>query len=331
MNQIVYISSADEQKIHVWKMNDKGSLNLIQIIDTPGQGCVMTSNYIKRSLYLGVRPLFGIVSYSIDHGGMLRESYITPIPVSPTHLTTNSLGSNLYCSSYSGSCLLVSSIDDKGVISKPIQIIRKLTTCHSSNIDINNQTLWVPCLKEDRIHIFKITNNGILISNYPESINSDIGSGPRHMVFHFNGAYAYVINELNSSINIYHINTFNKYPCKIQTLDIMPKGFNNTRWAADIHITPDGRYLYCCDRTASIITGFSISKDGSILSLIGHFNTEAQPREFNIDKSGQFIISAGQKSNHISVSKIDKISGKLIMLSRYIVGQGPISVSIIRQ
>lgn len=71
--------------------------------------------------------------------------------------------------------------------------------------------------------------------------------------------------------------------------------FSDTRWAADIHITPDGRHLYACDRTASLITVFSVSEDGSVLSVEGFQPTEAQPRGFNIDNSGKYLIAAGQK------------------------------------
>ncbi len=63
-----------------------------------------------------------------------------------------------------------------------------------------------------------------------------------------------------------------------QTLDIMPADFDGTRWAADIHITPNGRFLYTSDRTASILTIFSVSDDGGTLSVVGYHPTEAQPR-----------------------------------------------------
>ncbi len=76
------------------------------------------------------------------------------------------------------------------------------------------------------------------------------------------------------------------------------------RWAADIHITPDGRHLYACDRTASIITVFSVSEDGSVLAVEGYQPTETQPRGFNLDHSGKYLIAAGQKSHHIAVYDI---------------------------
>jgi 6-phosphogluconolactonase len=70
--------------------------------------------------------------------------------------------------------------------------------------------------------------------------------------------------------------------------------FTGVRWAADIHLTPDGRHLYACDRTASIITVFSVSEDGSVLAVEGYQPTETQPRGFNLDHSGKYLIAAGR-------------------------------------
>ncbi len=103
---------------------------------------------------------------------------------------------------------------------------------------------------------------------------------------------------------------------------MMPADFSDTRWAADIHITPDGRHLYACDRTASLITVFSVSEDGSVLSVEGFQPTEAQPRGFNIDNSGKYLIAAGQKSHHIAVYEITGTQGLLTEKGRYAVGQG---------
>ncbi|ECY8166266.1 beta-propeller fold lactonase family protein, partial [Salmonella enterica subsp. enterica serovar Bovismorbificans] len=107
-----------------------------------------------------------------------------------------------------------------------------------------------------------------------------------------------------------------------------PADFSDTRWAADIHITPDGRHLYACDRTASLITVFSVSEDGSVLSVEGFQPTEVQPRGFNIDNSGKYLIAAGQKSHHIAVYEITGTQGLLTEKGRYAVGQGPMWVVV---
>ncbi|WP_157799724.1 beta-propeller fold lactonase family protein, partial [Bacillus subtilis] len=84
------------------------------------------------------------------------------------------------------------------------------------------------------------------------------GAGPRHMQFHPGGQYAYCVNELDSTVEVWALNTGEGEAESVQTLDMMPPDFSGTRWAADIHLTPDGRFLYACDRTSSTLAVFSV-------------------------------------------------------------------------
>lgn len=153
------------------------------------------------------------------------------------------------------------------------------------------------------------------------------GAGPRHLVFHPNQQYAYVVNELNSSVDVWELKDPNgKIEC-VQTLDMMPSDFSDTRWAL-IFTSPDGRHLYACDRTSSLITVFSVSEDGSVLAIEGFQPTETQPRGFNIDHSGKYLIAAGQKSHHIALYEIKGAQGLLEEKGRYAVGEGPMWVVV---
>ena len=328
MKQIVYVASPESQQIHVWQMDKEGLLTLLQVVDVPGQGQPMVINPAKTHLYIGVRPSFGVVSYRIDDEGLLTEAGMAPLPGSPTHISTDRQGQFLFCASYSMSCASISPIDEKGIAGAPLQVLEGLTNCHSANIDPSNKILWVPCLKEDRIRLYNLTSDGQLLPGKPEAVDTVTGAGPRHMDFHPHRPYAYCINELNSTVNVYAL-AGEGAPRIVQTLDSMPAGFADTRWAADIHITPDGRYLYSCDRTASVITCFAVSEDGSLLSVVGHQATETQPRGFNIDGAGQYLVAAGQKSHQIAVYRIDDETGNLQPLARYPVGQGPMWVTIL--
>ncbi|MGP4123719.1 MAG: 6-phosphogluconolactonase [Sodalis sp. (in: enterobacteria)] len=329
MQQIVYVASPESEKIHVWEMDCHGALTLLQVVDTPGQGQPMAIHPTNTYLYLGIRPTGGVISYNINERGLLTEAGMAMLPSSPTQMSTDLQGRTLYSASYNGSCLSVSPIDEHGIVGTPQQTLEGLIHCHSGNVDTTNQVLWVPCLEENRIRRYGIGESGYLTPLIPEALNSVSGSGPRHMAFHYGGDYAYAINELSGTVNVIAIDSAGTGPSIIQTLDIMPAGFSNTRWAADIHITPNGRWLYCSDRTASVISQFRVSKDGCALSLMGHQATETQPRGFNIDSQGRFLVAAGQKSHHIAVYAIHAQSGKIATLARYAVGRGPMWVSIL--
>ncbi|EPX2176526.1 TPA: 6-phosphogluconolactonase [Serratia marcescens] len=329
MKQIVYVASPESQQIHVWQLDDAGALALLQTVDVPGQVQPMTLHPDKTHLYVGVRPAFGIVSYRIEADGTLQQAGMAPLPGSPTHISTDLQGRYLFSASYSGNCASISPIGHDGVVTAPIQQIDGLTAPHSANIDPTNQLVLVPCLKEDRIRLFNLSLAGQLTPHAQEAVATAAGAGPRHMAFHHNDKFAYCVNELDGTVDVLAISENGGHYTVTQTLDIMPADFDGTRWAADIHITPNGRFLYTSDRTTSILTIFSVSEDGGTLSVVGYHPTEAQPRGFNIDHSGRFVISSGQKSDHIAVHEIDQRSGELTTLARYPVGKGPMWVSVL--
>lgn len=329
MQQVVYIASPESQQIHVWQLASSGQLTLLQVVDAPGQVQPMVIAPNKQHLYVGVRPTFSAISYRIDAQGLLTQVDSASLPGSPTHLSTDRQGRFLFSTSYSGETLSVSPIDAEGIVGEPIQQLDGLSGCHSSNIDPQNRVLWASCLKEDRIRLYNVSAKGELSVAAQADLHAVEGAGPRHMDFHPNQRFAYCVNELNSTVDVIELHSVAGNARTVQSLDAMPQGFADTRWAADIHLTPEGRFLYCSDRTASVLSIFQVSEDGSTLTLMGHQPTETQPRGFNIDNRGEFVIAAGQKSQHIEVYRIDQESGKLQPLARYAVGQGPMWVSIL--
>ncbi|TDB49061.1 6-phosphogluconolactonase [Photorhabdus khanii] len=326
MKQVVYTASPNSRQIHVWNLNNEGELSLIQTVDVPGEVQPMVVSPDRKHLYVGIRPQFSIVTYQIGSDGKLVQQGISPIPGSPTHIATDRQGRFLFSVSYSYNNLSISPIDEQGIAGAPVQVIEGLQAPHSANIDWNNKQLLVPCLKEDHIRIFEMTEEGYLTEKRAEGVATATGAGPRHMAFHPNQQVIYCINELDSTVDVYH--KWEKYRI-IQTIDSLPEDLAGIRWSADIHITPDGRHLYTCDRTTSLISHFIVSQDGFNLILAGHYKTETQPRGFAIDHRGKYLIASGQKSDHISVSAIDKYTGKLTELARYPVGKAPMWVTVL--
>lgn len=328
MKQVVYTASPESQQIHAWELAGDGTLTLLQVVDAPGQVQPMVVSPDKRFLYVGVRPQFRVVAYQIQQDGKLQEAGQASLPGSPTHISTDRQGRFIFVGSYNDGCVSVSPIGADGLPGEPVQVIKGMDGCHSANIDLSNRTLFVPALKQDRICLFDLQENGELSPHKQAQVTTVEGAGPRHMVFHPNKQYAYCVNELDSTVDVWKLENAHGEVERVQSLDMMPAGFSETRWAADIHLTPDGRHLYSCDRTASILTMFSVSEDGALLTVEGHQPTETQPRGFNIDNSGQYLVAAGQKSHHIEVYKIGGEQGLLQPLARYAVGQGPMWVVI---
>ncbi|BDH46615.1 6-phosphogluconolactonase [Salmonella enterica subsp. enterica serovar Choleraesuis] len=328
MKQTVYTASPESHQIHVWELNSEGQLALRQVVEAPGQVQPMVISPDKRHLYVGVRPDFRVVAYDIaPDDGSLSEAGQAQLPGSPTHISTDHHGKFLFCASYNAGSVSVSPLDN-GLPQPVVNVVEGLDGCHSANISPDNRTLWVPTLKQDRICLFTLSDDGVLIAADPESVPTVEGAGPRHMAFHPNHQFAYCVNELNGSVDVWQLSNAHEQIECVQSIDMMPPDFRDTRWAADIHITPDGRHLYTCDRTASIITVFSVSEDGSVLAVEGYQPTETQPRGFNIDDSGKYLMAVGQKSNHIAVYAITQPQGLLQELGRYPTGKGPMWVTV---
>jgi 6-phosphogluconolactonase len=115
----------------------------------------------------------------------------------------------------------------------------------------------------------------------------------------------------------------------MQTAAVAPKDDKPKVWAADLQITPNGKFLYSTERTTNKIALFTVAADTGKLAYVTNYSTEAQPRGIRIDPTGQYLIASGEKSDRISVYKIDQATGKLGEPNRYPVGNGANWIEIV--
>ncbi len=115
---------------------------------------------------------------------------------------------------------------------------------------------------------------------------------------------------------------------QLQNLSILPHDFAGQPWAADIHLTPDGRFLYASERRSSTLALFAVCSDGRI-EHVANFGTESEPRGFAIDPSGRFLPAVGQASNSMTCYAIDATNGRLRELKKYAMGKKPNWVEIV--
>jgi 6-phosphogluconolactonase len=156
-------------------------------------------------------------------------------------------------------------------------------------------------------------------------------AGPRHLTFAPSGKFVYLIDELDATIRVFPYDTATgTLEKEIQVASALPKGFSGTPWAADIHLTPDGRFLYASERTSSTLAAFRVDPANGSLTSIGSYPTAKQPRAFNIDPSGRYLLSVGQLSNSMVVYSIDAATGALTALEEYPMGRNPNWVEVVR-
>jgi 6-phosphogluconolactonase len=172
---------------------------------------------------------------------------------------------------------------------------------------------------------------GGVAPNTPPVAEAKTKAGPRHLVFHPSGRFAYCTNELDATVGAYRVDATAGTLSPAGTQSLLPAGHAGHApfAAADIHVTPDGRHLYASERASNSLTGFTIDGDTGLLTPAGNVPTEEKPRGFNVDPRGRYLLAAGQVSNHLTVYAIDRRSGGLAPRHRYRVGENPNWVEII--
>ncbi len=183
---------------------------------------------------------------------------------------------------------------------------------HCTLLSADNKFLFVPDLGIDKVMIYSFdAKTGKLAPAKKPFFKSADGSGPRHFTFHPNNKYAYLVEELSGTVEAFQYS--NGTLKNIQRISTMPDGDTSFAGSADIHVSPDGKFLYASNRAnANTIAIFKINPQTGKLSFVAHQSTMGQtPRNFNFDPSGNFLLIGNQNSDQIVILKRDKVTGLL--------------------
>ncbi|MFD1754337.1 lactonase family protein [Rufibacter sediminis] len=157
------------------------------------------------------------------------------------------------------------------------------------------------------------------------------GAGPRHLTFHpTNKRFAYVINELNATLTSFTYHADNGTLTEVETVSTLPAGYTGENACADIHVSPDGRFLYGSNRGHNSIVVYAIDANSNKLSLVEHVSTQGNwPRNFTFSPSGRTLLVANQRSNNITTFKVDTQSGKLTYTGNSASVSSPVFVQVV--
>jgi 6-phosphogluconolactonase len=181
------------------------------------------------------------------------------------------------------------------------------------NLDPANRFLLAPDLGMDKVMIYRLDlESGKLVANEPSHAPATPGAGPRHMAFSADGRFVYVINELGSTVSAFSYDADRGGLREVQSISTLPKGHSGDSTTADIHVHPNGEFLYGSNRGHDSIAIFRIDRTTGELSPLGHESTRGStPRNFAIDPSGEFLLAANQNSDSIVTFRIDPRTGLL--------------------
>ncbi len=198
---------------------------------------------------------------------------------------------------------------------------------HFVGTDPDNHFLFVPDLGSDRIVIYKLDPEKRTLSPHGAG-RCPPGSGPRHLVFHPNGRFVYVVNELAITVTAFRFDPKAGTLTEIQTIEALPaKDKKLPSTAAEIFIQPSGKYLYTSTRNDDTITTFAVDPESGQLKFVEREPIRgSHPRSFNLDPSGKWLLAAGRDSNTIAVFRIDEKTGRLVFNDRVVNSPSPICI-----
>jgi 6-phosphogluconolactonase len=333
---MVYVSNADSKEIYVLSLDNRsGAVELVQKVPVAGTVMPLAISPNRRFLYAALRSHpFSVSTFEIGRtSGKLGFLSTEPLPDNMAYLSTDRTGRFLFGASYTGDRISINPIDQQGLVqAQPVQVTPTAPHPHSIMVDPSNRYLFAPSLGGDIILQFRFDQvSGRATPNTPPFVEAKKGAGPRHFAFHPNHRFAYSVNELDATVSAYRFAAATGSLTLIDSVSILPAAFKGSApfSAADLHATPDGRFLYASERASNTLAGFEIDAGNGTLAPVGHFPTEEEPRGFNIEPRGLHLLAVGQKSNSMTSYAINRKTGALTPQHRYAMGNNPNWVEII--
>ena len=346
----VYVSNAEDGDIGIYRLLDSGELQPGARAKAASIVMPMAVSPDRRLLYAASRSKpFTVHTYSIDPGtGALKPLSTAPLAGSFPYITLDKTGRYLLSASYGGHLVSVNSVGADGrVAGEPVQVIPTARNAHAIITDNTNRFVYVPHLGTDQIFQFVLDpKSGRLASNTPPVVQMKAMTGPRHLIVSPDNRFAYLLNELVATVTTLSLDPKTGLLTEVSSAsalppdtklgpgaprgpDAPPRNRDNDIWAADLHLTPNGKFLYASERTSNTLAAFSVDSATGKLTYLGSTPTEKQPRGFAIDPKGRFLIASGEKSETISVYAIDQASGALRLIQKYPTGKGSNWVEIV--
>ena len=241
----------------------------------------------------------------------------------PCHLVVDRQGKNVLVANYSSGNAAVLRIEEDGRLGERTALVQHTGRgtdpsrqagphVHSINLDAANRFAVVADLGLDQVFVYRFDpDKGHLTKNDPPSLGLDPRSGPRHFAFHPNGRYAYVINEMASTVTAMKYDPERGTLEKIQTVSTLPERRQRNS-TAEVQVHPSGKFVYGSNRGHNSIAVFAVDAETGKLTAAGHQGSGIKvPRNFGIDPTGRFLLVANQDGDSILVFRIDAQTGVL--------------------
>jgi len=281
----------------------------------------------------------GVTAFSInsESGKLTKLNSQTSAGAPPCHVSVNQQKSNVVSANYHTTKIISYLINEDGSLNPAISVMehegsgpherQEKPHMHFAGFTPDEKYVIAIDLGSDRILTYRL-NDGKLVLAQVHSTKP--GSGPRHITFHPNKKFAYVMTELSSEVLVLHYDQNDGSFTNQQAISTIPEDFKETNDGSAIHISSDGQYVYAGNRGHNSIAVFKVDQDTGQLTFIEWTSTEGNwPRDFVLDPSEEFLVATNQKSNTMTLFNRDQISGKLELVQADVVVPEPVCVKIL--
>jgi len=238
----------------------------------------------------------------------------------PCHIVVDASGKNVLIATYGGGNISAFPIQKDGSLGEATAFVQhersptdeRGPNAHSINLSADNRFAFVADLGLNKVFVYRFdAAKGTLVPHEEPSAPLKPGAGPRHFAFHPDGRYAYVINELDSTMTTFAYDPERGTLREVQTTTTLPAGVEKS-WTAEVQVEPSGRFVYGSNRGHDSIAVFAMDPENGTLTLVEHEPTQGKfPRGFGIDPTGNFLLVGNQESNVIVIFRINQKTGEL--------------------
>jgi 6-phosphogluconolactonase len=272
------------------------------------------------------KPGGALSAFSIDQktGDLNLLNQQASLGGAPCHVIVDATGRFVLVANYTGGNVSVFPVLGDGSLGTATDMVQhqgssankerqEAPHAHCVILDRSNRYAFVADLGLDKVMIYHFDSKaGKLIPATEPWAQVKPGAGPRHFTFHPNGRYAYVINELDSTLTAFSYDEVNGTLRSLQTVSALPTDFSGKNDCADLHVSPSGKFLYGSNRGHNSIVVFGINESTGKLTYLEHAATQGKtPRNFALDPTGKFLLVANQESDTVVTLRVDHVTGRL--------------------
>ena len=285
----------------------------------------------------------GLNAFSFDHktGKLALLNTGSAGGNGPCYVSVDDKKQWVFAGNYGGGSLSATKLNPDGSLTQTTQIIQHEGSSvnksrqdkphvHAVVLSPDNRFLMVPDLGTDKVNVYSVdpSKTNPLTPATPAFATANAGGGPRHLAFHPNGKYAYLVLEMEGAVAAFDFK--NGSLNAKQTITMLAPGFSGKVGAADIHVSPDGKFLYASNRgEANEIVIYAIDKKGALTYAGRQSSGINTPRNFAIDPTGNFVLVGNQNGNDIAIFKRDKKTGLLSETNKRIQVDKPVCLKFV--